>query len=86
MINSGVEVNENVLKLVFFYNGCKCVFFFCKVFYGCILLVVEVIYNLKIIVLINDNGYVIYLFLNDIEVVKVELVKGDVCVVIIEGI
>ena len=43
-------------------------------------------HNPKIIAPINANGHVTYLPLNDIEAVKTELAKGDVCAVIIEGI
>ena len=42
--------------------------------------------DLKIIAPINANGHVTYLPLNDIEAVKAELSKNDVCAVIIEGI
>jgi acetylornithine aminotransferase len=47
---------------------------------------VEVTDNPKIIASINNNNHVVYLPLNDIEMVKTELSKGDVCAVIIEGI
>ena len=47
---------------------------------------VEVTNNPQIIAPINDCGHVTYLPLNDIESMKSELAKGDVCAVIIEGI
>ena len=73
LINSGAEANENALKLASFYNGRTS-------------LAVEVTNNPKIIAPINNCGHVTYLPLNDIEAMKAELSKGDVCAVIIEGI
>ncbi len=86
LINSGAEANENALKLASFYNGRTRVISFNKAFHGRTSLAVEVTHNPKIIAPINDNGHVTYLPLNDIEAVKEELAKGDVCAVIIEGI
>ena len=42
--------------------------------------------NPKIVAPINDTFEVAFLPLNDIERVKKEISKGDVCAVIIEGI
>lgn len=86
LINSGAEANENALKLASFYNGRTRVISFAKAFHGRTSLAVEVTNNPKIIAPINDNGHVTYLPLNDIEAMKAELAKGDVCAVIIEGI
>ena len=86
LINSGAEANENALKLASFYNGRTRVVSFNKAFHGRTSLAVEVTNNPKIIAPINDCGHVTYLPLNDIEVMKAELAKGDVCAVIIEGI
>lgn len=86
LINSGAEANENALKLASFYNGRTRVISFAKAFHGRTSLAVEVTNNPKIIAPINDNGHVTYLPLNDIEALKAELTKGDVCAVIIEGI
>ncbi len=86
LINSGAEANENALKLASFYNGRTRVIAFNKAFHGRTSLAVEVTHNPKIIAPINANGHVTYLPLNDIEAVKAELAKGDVCAVIIEGI
>ncbi len=86
LINSGAEANENALKLASFYNGRTRVISFNKAFHGRTSLAVEVTNNPKIIAPINDNGHVTYLPLNDIEAVRAELAKGDVCAVIIEGI
>ena len=86
LINSGAEANENALKLASFYNGRTRVISFAKAFHGRTSLAVEVTNNPKIIAPINDNGHVTYLPLNDIEAMKAELAKEDVCAVIIEGI
>ena len=86
LVNSGAEANENALKLASFYNGRTRVVSFSKAFHGRTSLAVEVTDNPKIIAPINDNGHVVYLPLNDVEAMKAELAKGDVCAVIIEGI
>ena len=86
LINSGAEANENALKLASFYNGRTRVVSFSKAFHGRTSLAVEMTDNPKIIAPINNCGHVTYLPLNDIEAMKAELSKGDVCAVIIEGI
>ena len=86
LINSGAEANENALKLASFYNGRTRVVSFSKAFHGRTSLAVEATDNPKIIAPINNNGHTTYLPLNDIDAVKSELIKGDVCAVIIEGI
>ena len=86
LINSGAEANENALKLASFYNGRTRIVAFNKAFHGRTSLAVEATDNPKIIAPINQNGHTTYLPLNDIQAVKAELAKGDVCAVIIEGI
>ena len=86
LVNSGAEANENALKLASFYNGRTRVISFNKAFHGRTSLAVEVTANPNIIAPINNNGHVTYLPLNDIDAVKAELIDGDVCAVIIEGI
>lgn len=86
LINSGAEANENALKLASFYNGRTRVVSFAKSFHGRTSLAVEVTDNPKIIAPVNDNGHTVYLPLNDVEALKAELGKGDVCAVIVEGI
>ncbi|NDV64073.1 aspartate aminotransferase family protein [Bacteroides sp. 224] len=86
LVNSGAEANENALKLASFHNGRKRVVSFCKSFHGRTSLAVEATDNPKIIAPINANGHVTYLELDDVEAMKAELAKGDVCAVIIEGI
>lgn len=86
LINSGAEANENALKLASFHNQRTRVVSFAKAFHGRTSLAVEVTDNPKIIAPVNANNHVTYLPLNDIEAMKAELRKGDVCAVIIEGI
>ncbi|MBP1612721.1 MAG: aspartate aminotransferase family protein [Bacteroidetes bacterium] len=86
LINTGAEANENALKLASFHNGRTRVISFSKSFHGRTSLAVEATDNPKIIAPINANGHTTYLPLNNIDAVKVELSKGDVCAVIIEGI
>lgn len=86
LINSGAEANENALKLASFHNGRTRVVAFNKAFHGRTSLAVEATDNPKIIAPINANQHVTYLPLNDIEQMRRELSKGDVCAVIIEGI
>ncbi len=86
LVNSGAEANENALKLASFYNGRTRVISFAKAFHGRTSLAVEATDNPKMTAPINKNGHVTYLPLNDIDAVKAELGKGDVCAVIIEGI
>ncbi len=86
LINSGAEANENALKLASFYNGKKRVIAFGKAFHGRTSLAVEATDNPKIVAPINANNHVTFLPLNDLDAVRNELAKGDVCAVIVEGI
>ena len=86
LINSGAEANENALKLASFATGKKKVIAFQKSFHGRTSAAVKVTNNPKIVAPINDTFEVAFLALNDIEAVKSEMTKGDVCAVIIEGI
>ena len=86
LINSGAEANENALKLASFYNGRTRILSLCKSFHGRTSLAVEATDNPKIIAPINANKHVTYLPMNDVEAMRRELSKGDVCAVIVEGI
>lgn len=86
LVNSGAEANENALKLASFHTGRTRILSFNKAFHGRTSLAVEATHNPSIIAPINANGHVTFLPLNDIEAVRTELAKGDVCAVIIEGI
>lgn len=78
-------MNENVSKSVLPYNGRIKATLPSKVPYGCILPVAEVMDNLKTTVLTNVNEYAIHSLPNDMEVTKVESVKGDARVATTEG-
>ena len=86
LINSGAEANENALKLASFHNGKKRVLTFKHAFHGRTSAAVRVTDNPKIIAPVNENLNVTYLPLNDPYAVEVELKRGDVSSVIIEGI
>jgi acetylornithine aminotransferase len=86
LVNSGAEANENALKLASFYNGRTRVLSAEKAFHGRTSLAVEATANPKIIAPINANGHVTYLPLNDLSAWEAEIVKGDVCAVIVECI
>lgn len=86
LVNSGAEANENALKLASFYNGRKKIIAFKRGFHGRTSAAVRVTDNPKIIAPINQGIDVVYLPLNDKEAFEQQIVKGDVCAVIIEGI
>ncbi|MDO5571569.1 MAG: aspartate aminotransferase family protein [Bacteroidales bacterium] len=86
LINSGAEANENALKLASFHTGKKKVIAFSHSFHGRTSAAVKITDNPAIVSPINDTFEVTFVELGDIETVKSELSKGDVCAVIIEGI
>ena len=86
LINSGAEANENALKLASFHTGKKRVIAFKKAFHGRTSAAVRVTDNPSIVAPINDTIPVTFVPFNDIEAVKTEIAKNDVCAVIIEGI
>ena len=86
LCNSGAEANENALKLASFYTGQKRVITFDNSFHGRTSVAVSVTDNPTINAPINSTNPKTFLPLNKIDLVKEELVKGDVCAVIIEGI
>lgn len=86
LCNSGAEANENALKLASFYSGKKRVISFENSFHGRTSVAVSVTDNQKIIAPINKTNPKIFLPLNKIDLVEKELIKEDVCAVIIEGI
>lgn len=86
LVNSGAEANENAYKLASFHNGRTRLISFDKAFHGRTSLAVETTDNPKIIAPVNANKHVTYLPLNDVEAMRAELAKGDVCAVIIEGV
>ena len=86
LVNSGAEANENALKLASFHTGKNRVVSFKKAFHGRTSLAVEATDNPKIVAPVNESGHITFVPFNDIDAVKAELAKGDVCAVIIEGI
>ena len=86
LVNSGAEAIENALKLASFHNGKKKIIAFEKAFHGRTSAAVRITDNPKIVAPINEGFEVKFLPLNNIELVKNSLSKGDVCAVIIEGI
>lgn len=86
LCNSGAEANENALKLASFKTGKARVIAFNKGFHGRTSAAVAVTDNPNIVAPINAQQKVTFLALNDIEGVKKELEKGDVCAVIVEFI
>ncbi|MDR2423488.1 MAG: aminotransferase class III-fold pyridoxal phosphate-dependent enzyme [Prevotellaceae bacterium] len=86
MCNSGAEANENALKLSSFRTGKKKVLAFCKAFHGRTAGAVAATdipqYNAPF----NCSDNVRFVPLNDMEAAKRELVTGEYCAVIIEGI
>ncbi len=86
LINSGAEANENALKLASFHTGRKRVISFSKAFHGRTSLAVATTDNPKIVAPINETDNVCFLPWGDIDAVRGELEKKDVCAVIIEGI
>ena len=86
LCNSGAEANENALKVASFKTGKSRVIAFKNGFHGRTSAAVAATDNPKIIAPINAQQKVTILDLNDIEAVKTELEKGDVCAVIFEAI
>ncbi|WP_298495790.1 aminotransferase class III-fold pyridoxal phosphate-dependent enzyme [uncultured Algibacter sp.] len=86
LCNSGAEANENALKLASFKTGKSRVVAFKNGFHGRTSAAVAATDNKNIIAPINAQQKVTILELNDIDAVKTELEKGDVCAVIVEFI
>ncbi|GAA3634864.1 aspartate aminotransferase family protein [Flavivirga jejuensis] len=86
LCNSGAEANENALKLASFKTGKARVIAFNNGFHGRTSAAVAATDNANIVAPINAQQKVTFLELNDVEGVKRELEKGDVCAVIVEFI
>ena len=86
LCNSGAEANENALKVASFFNKKKKIISFKKSFHGRTSAAVAITDNPKIVAPVNAGHEVVFLELNDIDSVEKELMKGDVCALIIEGI
>ncbi len=86
LVSSGAEANENALKVASFYTKKSRVISFSSGFHGRTSAAVAVTDNKNIIAPINAHNPVTILPLNDVAALEVELQKGDVSSVIIEGI
>ncbi|MBD0832921.1 aspartate aminotransferase family protein [Aestuariibaculum sediminum] len=86
LCNSGAEANENALKVASFKTDKSRVVAFKNGFHGRTSAAVAATDNPNIIAPINAQQKVTILEFNDIEGVKTELEKGDVCAVIVEFI
>jgi len=86
MVNSGAEANENALKLASFHNSRKKVVAFRNSFHGRTDAAVQTTDNNKYKAPINEYMDVVFLPLNNIELVKETLSREEISSVIIEGI
>ncbi|WP_339650908.1 aminotransferase class III-fold pyridoxal phosphate-dependent enzyme [uncultured Maribacter sp.] len=86
MCNSGAEANENALKMASFVTGKSKVIAFNNGFHGRTSAAVAATDNISINAPINQQQKVNFLELNDIKGFKNEIVKKNVCAVIIESI
>ncbi|TXD52883.1 MULTISPECIES: aspartate aminotransferase family protein [unclassified Polaribacter] len=86
LCNSGAEANENALKLASFKTEKSRVIAFKNGFHGRTSAAVAATDNATIIAPINAQQKVTILDLNNLETVKTELEKGDVCAIIVEFI
>ncbi|WP_339625217.1 aminotransferase class III-fold pyridoxal phosphate-dependent enzyme [uncultured Maribacter sp.] len=86
MCNSGAEANENALKIASFVTGKTKVIAFNNGFHGRTSAAVAATDNASINAPINQQQKVNFLELNDIKGFKNEIVKKNVCAVIIESI
>ncbi|WP_417588446.1 aspartate aminotransferase family protein [Owenweeksia hongkongensis] len=86
LCNSGAEANENALKVASFVTNKSRVLAFKNSFHGRTSAAVAATNNPKINAPLNQQHEVTFIELGDLEAVKSELQKGDVCAVIIEFI
>lgn len=86
LCNSGAEANENALKLASFHNKKSKVIAFEKSFHGRTSASVAVTDNPSIVAPINSNHEVIFLPLNQIDLVKKAISENEITAIIIEGI
>lgn len=86
MCNSGAEANENALKLASFHTGKSRVIAFKNSFHGRTSAAVAATDNPKINAPINQQQKVTFVPFNNVEAFQEEIVKNDVCCVILEAI
>jgi len=86
LCNSGAEANENALKLASFHNKKSKIIAFKKSFHGRTSAAVAATDNPSIVAPVNAGHQVIFLELNDADALKLEVAKGGVSSIIVEGI
>jgi len=86
MCSSGAEANENALKMASFVTGKSRVIAFHNSFHGRTSAAVAATDNEKINAPINKQQKVTFLAFEDLDNLKKEIEKGDVCGVILEAI
>jgi len=86
LCNSGAEANENAIKLASFVIGKKKFISYKKGFHGRTSAAVALTDNPKIIAPVNETENAIILPFNDIKATEVELKKGEIAAIIVEGI
>lgn len=86
LCNSGAEANENALKMASFETGKSRVIAFHNSFHGRTSAAVAATDDPKINAPINKQQKVTFLPFNDFTAFEKEIVKGDVCAVILEAI
>lgn len=86
MVNSGAEAIENALKLASFQNGRSKVIAFEKAFHGRTSAAVNITDGKGIIAPINQGFKKVLLPWNDLNALETQLVKEDICAVVIEGV
>ena len=86
LCNSGAEAIENALKMASFQNGKSKVVSFEKAFHGRTTSALNITDKDAYTAPINQSSEVVFLEMNDLEAVKAEINKGDVCAVVLEPI
>ncbi len=86
LVNSGAEANENAVKLASFYTGRKKIIAIQKAFHGRTSAAVAITDNPNIRAPFNETGNVIFLPLNDADILSKAMREEEFCAVIIEGI
>jgi len=86
LCNSGAEANENALKLASFHNKKSKIIAFKKSFHGRTSAAVAATDNPSIVAPVNAGHQVIFLELDDADALKLEVAKGGVSSIIVEGI
>lgn len=86
LCNSGAEANENALKMASFHTGKSRIIAFRNSFHGRTSAAVAATDDAKINAPLNQQQKVTFLPFNDLAAFEREIVKGDVCAVILEAI